>query len=467
MREERDFLGSAQLEDGYPFGIHTWRAEHNFRFSAEKMRGDLFRAMILVKKATAKANRDCGLLPAELGDALSQAADEVLADIDSFVPAIHPLQGGAGTSVNMAANELLANLALALMGRRYGEYGILSPLDHVNLSQSTNDTFPTAVRIALIWAVSRLHGAVESLLAELQKKEQAFASILKIGRTELQDAMPMSVGQEFGAWAESVSRFRWRLDKAREWIRQINLGGTAIGTGINADREYAAVAVAELRRLTQLPLSQSRNLVDGTQNVDQLVELSGLLKTGAAGIKKIAADLRLLSSGPRCGLGELELPPLQAGSSIMPGKVNPVMLEAVEQVCIEVFSADLAVTLAAAESNLELPQFLPLIAHRLLSALEQFDGVVRGLSRTVSGISVNEKEVARQLGRAYSLATLLTPLIGYDRASELVKESRERDCGILECLREKGWIGEDVLARALTPEVMASPGLPLIEGEEA
>lgn len=463
MREERDFLGAVRLEDNYPFGIHTRRAEENFRFSGEHMRRDLFAALILVKKAAALANKGSGLLPGELADAIAAAAEEALGDIETFTPALHPLQGGAGTSANMAANELLANLALRKLGRRFGDYRTLSPLDHVNLSQSTNDTYPTALRIAVIWGLSGLHSSVQGLLDELQRKERDFSSILKIGRTELQDAMPISVGQEFGAWAEAVSRFRWRLDKAREWVRQINLGGTAVGTGINADRQYAALAVQELRRLTELPLSLSRNLVDGTQNVDQLVEVSGLVKTGAASIKKIASDLRLLSSGPRCGIGELELPPLQAGSSIMPGKVNPVMLEAVEQVCIEVFSSDQAITTAAAESNLELPQFLPLIAHRLLSSLETLAGAVRAFSATVAGIRVNEKVTARHLDRAYSLATLLTPLIGYERAAELVREAKERDCGVIECLREKGWVEEPLLNRALTPEVMASPGLPLLE----
>lgn len=465
MRVEHDFLGSVQLEDDYPFGIHTRRAEDNFRFSGERMREDLFGALILVKKATALANQGSGLLADDLAEAIVVAADEVLADPRRFVPDLHPLQGGAGTSMNMAANELLANLGLRHLGRHFGEYETLSPLDHVNLSQSTNDTVPTAVRIAVIRGLEKLHAAVEGLLAALQKKEREFASILKIGRTELQDAMPIGVGQEFGAWAEAVSRFRWRLDKAREWVRQINLGGTAVGTGINADREYAALAVQHLRRLSELPLSLCRNLVDGTQNVDQLVEVSGLVKTGAASIKKIASDLRLLSSGPRCGIGELELPALQAGSSIMPGKVNPVMLEAMEQVCIEVFSADLAVTVAASESNLELPQFLPLIAHRLLSAMEVFAGAVRAFAVTAAGIRVNEREIARHLGRAYALGTLLTPLIGYDRAAELVKEAKERDCGILDCLREKGWLDEETLARALTPGVMASPGLPLL-GED-
>jgi aspartate ammonia-lyase len=466
MRLERDFLGTAQLDDENPFGIHTHRAEHNFRFSADRMRADIFAALILVKKAAALANQGVGLLSDELAKAIVAAADELLGDPGRFTPPLHPLQGGAGTSMNMAANEVLANLALRHLGRPFGDYDYLSPLDHVNLSQSTNDTVPTAVRIAVIRGLETLHAAVEKLLGELQKKERDYASILKIGRTELQDAMPVSVGQEFGAWAESVSRFRWRLDKAREWVRQINLGGTAVGTGINADRGYAALAVQHLRRLSELPLSQSRNLVDGTQNVDQLVEVSGLVKTGAASIKKIASDLRLLSSGPRCGIGELELPALQAGSSIMPGKVNPVMLEAVEQVCIDVFAADMAVTIAAAESNLELPQFLPLIAHRLLSAIETLTGAVRGFAETVSGIGVNEVNVARHLGRAFSLATLLTPLIGYERAAELVKEAQERDCGIVDCLREKGWLDEATLNRALTPGVMASPGLPFFEETE-
>ena len=405
-------------------------------------------------------------MPAEICDAITAAADQVSVDVETYLPPIHPLQGGAGTSVNMAANELLANLGLRFLGHSFGEYHHLSPLDQVNLSQSTNDTYPTAVKIAVIRRLEKLHQAVETLLAELQVKERSFASILKIGRTELQDAMPISVGQEFGAWAEAVSRFRWRLEKAREWIRQINLGGTAVGTGINADRQYASLAVQYLRQLTKLPLSLSRNLIDGTQNVDQLVEVSGLVKTGAASVKKIAFDLRLLSSGPRCGLGELVLPALQAGSSIMPGKVNPVSLEAMEQVCIDTIAADLAVTMAAAESNLELPQFMPLLAHRLLSALENFAGALQLFSKTVAGIQVNHKTVARHLERAFAPATLLAPLIGFDRAAELVKEAAARDCGVLDCLREKGWLDEDTLSRALTPEVMAAPGLPLLKGKD-
>lgn len=459
MRTEHDFLGTMELPDDYPFGIHTARASHNFAFSDRRMRADLFRALIEVKKAAAQANGRAGLLDERKAALLARACDHILENIASFVPPIHPLQGGAGTSSNMAANELAANIALSLDGRTFGDYASISPLDDVNLSQSTNDVYPTALRIALMRSVRSLHDACEALLSALQKKEKDFAGILKIGRTELQDAMPLSLGQEFGAWAEAVSRFRWRLSKAGEWIREVNISGTAVGTGINADREYAAAVVPLLREITGEPLALSRNLVDATQNIDQLVELSGLVRTGAVSIKKICFDLRLLSSGPRSAIGELRLPQMQAGSSIMPGKVNPVICEAVEQVCLRVMSGDSLVASAASESALELPQFLPLVADTMLENFEVFASAMRLLAQHAAGIEPDSDMIRRHLDASSAVATLLSPLIGYEAASAIVKESAATGKGIRELIVERKIMSKDELDRILTPEIFASAGI--------
>lgn len=466
MRIETDFLGEIQLPDDYPFGIHTFRATGNFAFSHDRIRGDIFGALIQVKKAAAIANTKAGLLEEGPGNAIAEACDEIIENLEQYIPEIHPFQGGAGTSTNMAANEVIANIALKNMGHGFGDYNIISPLNHVNLSQSTNDTYPTAVKIAILKGLKELHDNVEGFLSALLRKEKEFAHILKIGRTELQDAMPMSLGQEFSAWAESITRFRWRLDKAQDWIREVNISGTAIGTGINADRNYALHVVDELRRIVQEPLALSRNLIDGTQNIDQIVEVSGLIKTGATAVKKIAFDLRLLSSGPKCGLGEIHLPEIQAGSSIMPGKVNPVMLEAAEQVCIHVMGTDSMIANAASQSNFELPQFLPYIAHQVLSSMEIFGNMLEKLTDTIDGITANEDKIQTYVNSAFSIATLLSPTIGYEKAAEIVKEAENTGKGIIDIVRQKRLMDENTLQKLLSPQVMASPGLPILETED-
>jgi aspartate ammonia-lyase len=435
---------------------------NNFFFSSEKLRADLFHALIRVKQAAAKANYQAHLLDDTIARAISEACEEICLHIDTYIPPIHPLQGGAGTSTNMAANELIANIALGITGRKYGEYEYISPLAQVNLSQSTNDTYGTAFKIALIKSLHQMHNATEELLHSLLEKERAYAHILKVGRTELQDAMPLSLGQEFSAWAESISRFRWRIKKAIDWVREVNISGTAVGTGVNADRKYAAAVIAFLRSIVEEPLALSRNLVDATQNIDQIVEVSGLIKTGAVSVKKMCADIRLLSSGPHCGIGELELPKLQAGSSIMPGKVNPVMLEAAEQVCLQVLGGDATIAYATAESNLELPQFLPLIAHTLLTNNELFTAMMRRLAVYVQGIEPNLEVIKTYLNNSTAVATLLAPSIGYQEATELVQNAAASGLDIREYVLERNLLTEGELAALLTPEVMASPGLPQI-----
>ncbi len=472
QRVENDFIGQVALPVDSPFGIHTFRARENFNFSNEYIRPDIFFSLIQVKKACAEANSKAGLLDENIGNAIIGACDDILLLLEdddtrpAYMPKLHPFQGGAGTSTNMAANELIANMALKRLGKPFGDYDTVSPLDHVNLSQSTNDTYPTAVKIAIIKGLKQLHLQVEEFLQSLLRQEKNFAHILKIGRTELHDAMPLSLGQEFSAWAETMTRFRWRLDKAVDWIREVNISGTAVGTGINADRNYADFVIGALRRIVEEPVSLSRNLIDGTQNVDQIVEVSGLIKTGAAAVKKIASDLRLLSSGPNCGFGEIFLPAMQAGSSIMPGKVNPVMLEAAEQVCIHVMGTDAMITTAASQSNLELPQFLPYIAHQILSVMEVFGNMLDKFSLTVNGIRANEKRIQEYINRSFSIATLLTPSLGYERAAKLVKEAEATGKGIIQLIREQQLIPADKLDQLLSPQVMASPGLPVIDSPE-
>jgi aspartate ammonia-lyase len=465
MRYEKDFLGEEALPEDFPYGIHTFRAMENFSFSRDRIREDLFLALVQVKKAAAAANMKAGLLEESIAGKIIDACDEIVENIAAYVPDLHPFQGGAGTSTNMAANELIANIALKRMGKPFGAYEIISPLDHVNLSQSTNDTYPTAVRIAIIRGLRKLHDSVESLLDVLLVKEKEFAHILKIGRTELQDAMPISLGQSFSAWAEAVGRFRWRLDKAVDWIRDVNISGTAIGTSINADRTYSRYVIEALREIVREPVSLARNLIDGTQNIDQIVEVSGLIRTGAVSIKKMSLDIRLLSSGPKCGLGELRLPQMQAGSSMMPGKVNPVMFEAAEQVCLSIMGGDAVIAAAAAESNFELPQFLPLISHVILTNNEMFTCLLNHLSNHIKKIKPNIRKLEENVYSSTAAATLLTPTLGYETVAELVKEAERDNRDIIGLIREKNLIDPRILEKLVSPQVMASPGLPLLEHE--
>ncbi|HPS31862.1 MAG TPA: aspartate ammonia-lyase, partial [bacterium] len=434
MRKEKDFLGIIELDDNFPFGINTKRAMQNFNFNDEVMHPSIFKALIEVKKACAVANRLAGILDEDIAIAIEAACDRAIVEL--IYPRLNPYQGGAGTSMNMAANELIANYALKIIGKNYGEYEFISPLDHVNLSQSTNDVFPTAVKVAILRNIRQLHENIEKLLYELQEKEHQFSGILKIGRTEMQDAMPVSLGQEFGAWAEGVSRFRWRLSKALDWIREVNIGGTAVGTGINADVDYLRILPDELRKIVEEPLSISRNGVDATQNCDQIVEIMGIMKTGAVVIKKIASDIRILSSGPECGIGELTIPAFQQGSSIMPAKVNPVMAEAAEQVCLEIMASDNSIGHAVSQGNLELQQFMPFIAHKTVHSISLFSGMLKNFTKMIAGITANVEKIRSFVESSTVIATLLAPTIGHEKTAELVIEAREKGVKIYDLIIE-------------------------------
>jgi len=461
MRIERDTHGEMTLDDQCYYGLQTARALENFPILRQPVHPDLVRALVQVKKAAVLTNLQHAFIDPDIGRAISQACDEVLTGAlqDQFV--VDALQGGAGTSANMNVNEVLANQALEILGATKGDYARIHPIDHVNLFQSTNDVFPTAVRIAAIGRLKSVSEQFARLQTALQEKEQAFAAILKVGRTQLQDAVPVTLGQEFGAWAQAIARDRWRLYKVEERLRQVNIGGTAVGTGINAPRKYLFTMIDKLREVTGLGLARAEYLMDPTQNNDVFVEVSGLLKTAAVNLSKIANDLRLLSSGPRAGLGEIRLPALQSGSSIMPGKVNPVLPEAVNQVAYQIMANDLAITLAAQGGQLELNAFLPLIAHNLLQMLDLLDHVVPlFIDKCISGIAPDEIRCRELLERSTAIVTALTGHIGYDRAAEIAAECLASGDTVRTLLIQRGLLTAEQLDKILAPETMTSPGIP-------
>ena len=435
MRIEHDTLGSKPVPDNALYGIHTQRALENFGVSGRPVRIELIRAITLVKKACALTHKELDALPHDIADAIVAACDDVLAGKhdDAFVT--DALQGGAGTSTHMNVNEVLANLALLKLGGRLGDYNRVSPLDHVNHGQSTNDVYPSALRIAAIFLVRELADALAKLQEALQKKEQAFADIRKLGRTQLMDAAPITLGHEFGAYAQAIARDRWRIYKVEERLRQINLGGTAVGTGAAADRRYTFRVAEILRDLTGLGLARAEYPMDLTQNNDVFVEVSGLLKACAVNLIKISSDLRLLNSGPRGGLGEIRLEARQVGSSIMPGKVNPVIPECVAQCAMQVIAHDSAITLAAASGQLELNAFLPLMADALLDSLTLLrNAVTRFREACIDTLEADPAACARHLDASTAPALLLVPLLGYDAAAALAKESLETGLSINQLL---------------------------------
>ena len=424
MRTEHDSLGTKTLPQDALHGIHTQRAIENFPISGRPVRLELIRAIVVVKKACALTHRELGALPEDVADAIAWACDEITAGHHDHAFSTDALQGGAGTSTNMNVNEVIANLALLKLGDRPGHYERISPLDHVNRGQSTNDVYPSALRIAAIGLIRRLADALAALQTSLQLKEQAFADIAKLGRTQLMDAAPITLGDEFGAYAQAIARDRWRLYKGEERLRQINLGGTAVGTGAATDRRYTFRVTEILRDLTGFGLARAEYPMDLTQNQDVFVEVSGLLKACAVNLIKISGDLRLMNSGPRGGLGEIHLADRQVGSSIMPGKVNPVIPECVAQAAMKIIAHDTAITLAASNGQFELNAFLPLIADSLLESLDILCKTV-DIFRTacIDTLSADPAACRRHLEASTAPALHLVPHLGYDQAATLAAES--------------------------------------------
>lgn len=456
-RSDHDALGSHDLPHDALWGIHTVRARDNFPLALRPVHAELLKAFGAVKLACCRTNAEQGHLPPDVAEAIAQACQELLDGRHRDDCATDALQGGAGTSTNLAVCEVLANRAAQILGRVPGAVGAIA---QVNLHQSTNDTYPTALRIAAIRLVRRLDQAAVALQESLQIQERRWEHVVCVGRTEYQDAVLTTMGRRFGAWAEAVNRDRWRISKCEERLRVVNLGGTAIGTGLDAPRRYIFRVTELLRSITGLGLARAENLVEATQNADAFAEVSGILKTMAVDLLKIANDLRLLSSGPDAGLAEIHLPPRQAGSSIMPAKVNPVIPEAVAQAAMQVIANDVAITMACAGGSLELNAFLPLVADDLLTNCDLLARACDILRRhCIDDIQVDEARCRQLVDRcATATATALVGVIGYARAGELAHEARNTGRTIRSLVVEQGLLSAAEFDAAIASEAVMRLG---------
>jgi len=459
-RIEHDLLGEREVPNEHYYGIQTLRALENFKFTGIPISNypQLINSLAYIKKAAAMTNSELGLLKPPLAHAITHACDLIIAGQFHHEFVVDVMQGGAGTSTNMNANEVIANLALEQMGYEKGRYDILHPLNHVNMSQSTNDVYPTAIRLTLSQKMDDLLREMERVRQALADKGKEFADVIKMGRTQLQDAVPMTLGQEFGAWAVTVGEDIERVWEAQALIREINLGATAIGTGLNAHPDYAPLVTVKLAEISGVPVIISQNLVEATQDTGAYVQLSGVLKRVAVKLSKICNDLRLLSSGPRAGLHEINLPAMAPGSSIMPGKVNPVIPEVVNQVAYEVIGNDLTVTLAAEAGQLELNAMEPVIAYNLFSSLDLLGRACCTLTeRCIMGITANREKCRKMVENSIGLVTALNPYIGYEKSTEIANLALATGESVYKIVLEKGYLSKAELDDILSPENMTKP----------
>ncbi|ADN75677.1 fumarate lyase [Ferrimonas balearica DSM 9799] len=462
FRIEHDLLGDAQVPHTAYYGIQTQRAKENFNITGVAISHfpQLVNALAMVKMAAAKANLEVGVLSQHHHDAIVAACQEIIEGQwhDQFI--VDLIQGGAGTSTNMNANEVIANRGLEILGYAKGNYAQLHPNNHVNLAQSTNDAYPTAVRLAVIFASQPLIDAITDLVEALQRKGDEFDDVLKMGRTQMQDAVPMTLGQEFRAFAHTLAEDIDRLREAAKLLAEVNLGGTAIGTGINAHPDYADAAIRHLTDIAKVEMKSASDKVEATVDMGAFVLYSGILRRIAVKLSKICNDLRLLSSGPRCGFNEINLPAMQPGSSIMPGKVNPVIPEAVNQTAFQVIGNDLAVTMAAEAGQLQLNAMEPLITYNLLNSTKMLsDAMAMLTTRCVVGITANKDHCQQLVNNSLALATLLNPYIGYENTTRLAKTALQTGQGIVELVLEEGLLTQEQLDRLLDPEVMLKPSI--------
>ncbi|HEY5219676.1 MAG TPA: aspartate ammonia-lyase [Gemmatimonadaceae bacterium] len=460
VRREHDLLGERDVPAEAMYGIQTLRALENFPITGVPIREfpSLVDALAAVKSAAARANADLGLLSPEIAEAIEKAADEIRAGRHHEYFLVDAIQGGAGTSTNMNANEVIANRALELMGKPRGEYTTVHPNEHVNLSQSTNDVYPTAVKLALHSSIDGLRAAMRDLVDAFLKKGDEFSTFIKMGRTQLQDAVPMTLGQEFAAFGHTITEDVDRLGEAQALIREINMGATAIGTGINTPPGYAEKVREQLSAITGLTLITAPDLVEATSDTGSFVQLSGVLKRCAVKLSKICNDLRLLSSGPRAGFGEINLPAMQPGSSIMPGKVNPVIPEVVNQVCFDVIGGDVTVTMAAEAGQLQLNVFEPVIAYRLLRSVDTLRNACVVLrERCVSGITANPERMRHFVEHSIGIVTALVPVIGYEQATQIAKTALDTGRGVTELVLEQKLLTRKQIDEILDPERMTAP----------
>ena len=460
FRIEHDLLGDRQVPADAYYGVHTLRALENFPISGMRISAypSLIQALAYIKQAAALSNHELGLLDEVRCNAIVQTCAELISGKlhDEFV--VDVIQGGAGTSTNMNANEVIANRALELMGHSKGEYQYLHPNEHVNIGQSTNDVYPSALKIAAWNGILGLADAMAYLRKKFEAKSEEFKDILKIGRTQLQDAVPMTLGQEFSTYAVMLGEDESRLREAALLICELNMGGTAIGTGITSHPNYAALVIKHLVETTGIPLVSAPNLIEATQDCGAFVQLSGVLKRVAIKLSKTCNDLRLLSSGPRAGFGEINLPAMQAGSSIMPGKVNPVIPEVVNQIAFEVIGNDLTVSFAAEAGQLQLNAFEPIIAHSIFKSVNHLrNGCLTLADRCVGGITANKEHLRSLVENSIGIVTALNPLIGYSNATLVAQEANATGNGVYEIVLRKGLLSQKQLDEVLRPEVLTQP----------
>ncbi|MGO1539721.1 MAG: aspartate ammonia-lyase [Leucobacter sp.] len=458
MRTETDSIGSVEVPESAYWGVHTARAHENFPIARRPISvyPDFVRAFACVKQAAARANLEIGALDEQRAALIDQACEEVKGGmlLDEFVVGV--VQGGAGTSTNMNANEVITNRALELAGKEKGDYAFINPNDHTNHSQSTNDTYPTAIKIALAFSLQSLLEEIELLAESFAAKGREFSHIIKVGRTQLQDAVPMTLGQEFTAFSVTLREDVDRLTEAVALLREVNMGATAIGTGINAPKGYRAAVVRHLQEITGLQLVSAGDLVESTSDTGVFITFSGALKRSALKLSKISNDLRLLSSGPQAGFGEINLPARQAGSSIMPGKVNPVIPEAVSQVAYAVAGSDVTVSMAVEAGQLQLNAFEPIIAHSLFQSITWMERACQTLRvNCVDGITANEEHLADTVSRSVTVITALAPVIGYAEAAKLAKVALATNGNVADLVMERGLLRQAELDEILQPAKLA------------
>ncbi len=460
MRTEHDFLGELQVPDEVYYGVQTMRAIENFHITGQTLDPDFVQAMAKVKKAAALANMLTGRLKPEIGERLVQAADEIIAGrlLDQFP--VDPIQGGAGTSINMNTNEVLCNRALELMGEQKGSYDIVSPNNHANMAQSTNDSLPTAIKVCVSGKSKKLMAALARLAAELDQKAGEYKDILKMGRTHLQDAVPITLGQEMASYASSVRRGIGRIEHAAAGIHIINMGGTAVGTGLNAEPEYIRIVAEKLTEVTGETYTTAENMIDATNNTDGFADVSAAMKVTALVLIKMANDFRMMASGPRCGFNELKLPARQPGSSIMPGKVNPVIAEVLDQSCYQVIGNDLAISLAVENGQFELNVMEPIMAFNLFNSFTYLTNAVNTfVDKLLIDMQPNEKQCEEWLDKSVGIVTALLPHIGYENSAMLAKEAYMTGRPIRQIILEKGLLTKAEMQQLLSPKQMTHPGI--------
>ena len=460
FRVEKDSIGTKDVPENVYYGVQSLRAAENFHITGLNMHPEIINSLAYIKKAAAITNCEAGLLDKRRTQAIVQACDEILEGKfrEDFI--VDPIQGGAGTSLNMNANEVIANRAIEILGGKKGDYSVVNPNDHVNCGQSTNDVIPTAGKMTSLRLLKKLKKQLLRLHSALEQKADEFDGVIKMGRTQLQDAVPIRLGQEFKAYSVAILRDLNRMDKAMDEMRTLNMGGTAVGTGLNADESYLRRIVPNLSEISGMDLVQAYDLIDATQNLDSFVAVSGAVKACAVTLSKIANDLRLMSSGPRAGFGEINLPAKQNGSSIMPGKVNPVIPEVVNQVAFNAIGNDMTITMAAEAGQLELNAFEPIIFYCLFQSIDTIAYAVNTfVDNCVIGITANETRCRYFVENSVGIITAICPYVGYQKAAEIAKEAIKTGESVRKLIIEKGLLAKEQMDEIMDPVQMTEPGI--------